>query len=119
MATREDIESKGCFYDENLITESENKRQKIREGMGAILGGKLKEGNSEDYVLSLLIPWLVQMGVAIKVDRELPNCPECGGMGWRPVTQEEQRHLVTASKTVCLTCQAFAGYVATIPLVNE
>ncbi len=55
---------------------------------------------------------LSDLGLVIKVEREIPKCSECGGKGLVYGEPENWRTI-----TICSTC--YGGLVAVEPLIKE
>ena len=102
MTRQEEIESKGYYYSENLIPESEHRRNKIREGIADILEVWMDRDLALATAHTIMAKEKYQ-GVAIKVDGDYIGCDGIGSMG-----------------VMSRDCPLLkAGYVAVEPLIEE
>ncbi len=126
MASREEIESKGYFYDENLISESQHRRDKIREGvaqdirLGICAYQHLGFDSPEMYykIADEVLKMQDRRGVVLKVDKPLPDIRfSLGAIKVYDRNDKPISHTDVANYTQ--QDMVDAGYVATIPIIKE
>ena len=101
------------------------KRQELREGMYRIIIARdyspLEQFDWERDLVGKLVEYLHDNDVVMKVDRELPDCDFCHGMGI--ATLQATSGYMQTYESSCLKCDGtgkdYSSLVAVEPLVKE